>query len=554
MLESMAQPLPNFASFLRTPGPSSSSGSTPTNGSQQGKDSGAPGSGSSTPTEHNSPGEASAVTNISMAASTATGLGKGVSTLAEKAGCLGSPAKTTPRVADDPAKDVDPVSRKRRLDSTSDESDKKFLKQGFKEQRTGSAPSIPLRQGAIMSAKRATMGELLEPKRERSSSIGTKEDKPRVTLSTTSTPKASTGASASASTTSTPPTRERTSRYLSEGDRREIISRIDRGEKQVALAKEYCVSRAAICNLYKNRQEVLTRADRDPDAKHPKKQRKKATQGASASSPSLAPSSAAVTKVKRMGGDDTDQSGTEARGDRSMSPMRSRRRLIECGSRSKAVKQLITVLRDRRTNPTDYRHCADRVMRLVLEETLSCLPARLIDVCTEQGNVCSNLPAPWSEDVICALSMEQKGLAMLTQFSNLQRRSPTGTVTVWGDKGNDSTNNQVIINAPPPVFKACKVFLILDTCFSSGKGTLSVVEELVKSRGVPISSIYLVTLVAAHSQLDQIQNKYSDVNIVCAAVDPVVDNQGNITPGIGSFTDRYWNAKDSPSADPLLQS
>lgn len=69
----------------------------------------------------------------------------------------------------------------------------------------------------------------------------------------------------------TAPRRERTSRYLSEEDRREIITRIDAGEKQVTLAREFCVSRAAICNLYKNRWEVLTRGSRNPESKHPKK-------------------------------------------------------------------------------------------------------------------------------------------------------------------------------------------------------------------------------------------------------------------------------------------
>ncbi|KAL3674672.1 hypothetical protein V7S43_000612 [Phytophthora oleae] len=71
----------------------------------------------------------------------------------------------------------------------------------------------------------------------------------------------------------TTPRRERTSRYLSEGDRREIITRIDAGEKQVALAREFSVSRAAICNLYKNRWEVLTRGSRNPESKHPKTKR-----------------------------------------------------------------------------------------------------------------------------------------------------------------------------------------------------------------------------------------------------------------------------------------
>ncbi|KAG7382010.1 hypothetical protein PHYPSEUDO_005371 [Phytophthora pseudosyringae] len=65
--------------------------------------------------------------------------------------------------------------------------------------------------------------------------------------------------------------RPKTSRYLREIDRRRILMRIAQGEKQSALAKEYQVSRAAICNLNKHRAEVLSRNHEHPLAKHPKR-------------------------------------------------------------------------------------------------------------------------------------------------------------------------------------------------------------------------------------------------------------------------------------------
>ncbi|EGZ23299.1 hypothetical protein PHYSODRAFT_344412 [Phytophthora sojae] len=65
--------------------------------------------------------------------------------------------------------------------------------------------------------------------------------------------------------------RPKTSRYLREIDRRRILLRIAQGEKQSALAKEYHVSRAAICNLNKHRAEVLSRNHEHPLAKHPKR-------------------------------------------------------------------------------------------------------------------------------------------------------------------------------------------------------------------------------------------------------------------------------------------
>ncbi|GAB9472987.1 hypothetical protein Gpo141_00010151 [Globisporangium polare] len=70
--------------------------------------------------------------------------------------------------------------------------------------------------------------------------------------------------------------RPKASRYLREMDRRAIIKRLDDGEKQCALAKEFNVSRSSICNLFKHRAEVLGRAHHlSPFSKHPKKKCKK---------------------------------------------------------------------------------------------------------------------------------------------------------------------------------------------------------------------------------------------------------------------------------------
>ncbi|KAF1787799.1 Homeodomain-like [Phytophthora cactorum] len=73
--------------------------------------------------------------------------------------------------------------------------------------------------------------------------------------------------------------RPKTSRYLREIDRRRILMRIAQGEKQSALAKEYHVSRAAICNLNKHRAEVLSRNHEHPLAKHPKRRMLAKTKG-----------------------------------------------------------------------------------------------------------------------------------------------------------------------------------------------------------------------------------------------------------------------------------
>lgn len=51
----------------------------------------------------------------------------------------------------------------------------------------------------------------------------------------------------------------RRQRYMCDSERLDVIRRVQSGEKQSDIAREYGFTRAAICNTYKNRQEILRR-------------------------------------------------------------------------------------------------------------------------------------------------------------------------------------------------------------------------------------------------------------------------------------------------------
>uniref|UniRef100_K3WS54 Uncharacterized protein n=1 Tax=Globisporangium ultimum (strain ATCC 200006 / CBS 805.95 / DAOM BR144) TaxID=431595 RepID=K3WS54_GLOUD len=75
-------------------------------------------------------------------------------------------------------------------------------------------------------------------------------------------PQGSADATAAASTSaSSTALGKKRARYLRDTDRRDIIQRIENGEKQASLAREFGVTRAAICHIKKNRDEIITRYD-----------------------------------------------------------------------------------------------------------------------------------------------------------------------------------------------------------------------------------------------------------------------------------------------------
>lgn len=93
-------------------------------------------------------------------------------------------------------------------------------------------------------------------------------------------------------------------RYMRDDERIDVIRRVQSGEKQSDIAREYGFTRAAICNTYKNRQDILRRIQLQPQPQQPSPPR---------SVPEATSASSAGEEVCASGsgcGGDAMQSGT----------------------------------------------------------------------------------------------------------------------------------------------------------------------------------------------------------------------------------------------------
>ncbi|KAG6615813.1 Uracil phosphoribosyltransferase [Phytophthora cinnamomi] len=408
----------------------------------------------------------------------------------------------------------------------------------------------------------------------------------------------------------TTPRRERTSRYLSEGDRKEIIARIDGGEKQVALAKEFNVSRAAICNLYKNRWEVLTRGVRDPTATHPKRSRKKA----SPRQTSPAAHTTAVAAAPSTANLDTPSISTyantsplvalQARQDQSRQdeylswpstpldtssqprhhnlerhhnllqdeasprprehetrhevavdgPVVAKRFLVhEASAYSYPCRNLVATLRDESISTVVFQQRATRLARLLIEEVLTCLPHDEEESTNSYGDLCHAMKALDATD-FCAVSMEDKGMMLLRAFSDISPATPTGVVSI---EDRPSTCNSSGLNVPsrhifallPPIDPR-QFVLLLDIECAAGEKACAVLNHLVHERQVPARNIYFATMISAFEGLQNVFRHFPDVSLVTAQVDTVLDDQQRIRPGFGDFAQRYCNVCPAHSLNP----
>lgn len=327
------------------------------------------------------------------------------------------------------------------------------------------------------------------------------------------------------------------SRYLREMDRREILSRIEQGEKQATLAKEYQVSRAAICNLNKHRDEVMSRKDENPLAKHPKKPRPKAFKvkirvakaaASKGSSHKLVPS-------PRVG-----SGGSGGAGGTGRSPA-----VHEVKSRAAAL--LLTSVRNKNTSLREFQRASERLVRLVLEDALALVPIKAVEVFLSDAVKADGVGY---EHPPCAVSMETSGRPLLHLFRVIEPEQPTARLSVTGvdDTGVqlEDENDTAAVSLPPSL-QYHNVF-VLAVSAASADAICRVVQAL-QARGAVDAMISLVVLFISSETIRAVRARFPCVKIVAAQIDP----SGKQPPSPAGVGTRDADGDEASSAVQHLQ-
>lgn len=291
------------------------------------------------------------------------------------------------------------------------------------------------------------------------------------------------------------------SRYLREMDRRVILARIDRGEKQSALAKEFQVSRAAICNLYKHRDEVMSRKDGNPLAKHPKKPRPKsaAAKGKSSAKPDALKAASAATAAAAG-------TGTAAK-----APLAHE-------LRSRAAALLLTTLRKKHTDAGAFRRSGARLMRLVLEEALALVPIKAVDIVLGSGDKADGVTLEHPPCAVAVSADADDRHPMLDVFADMEPEQPVGRVRF--QTGGDDVG-ALEGDALPPTLGFHNVFL-LELVAANPARACAAVRRLLE-RGAVESMVSLVALVVTQDVADALKAAFPAARVVTAQVEAAED-------------------------------
>lgn len=190
---------------------------------------------------------------------------------------------------------------------------------------------------------------------------------------------------------------------------------------------------------------------------------------------------------------------------------------------------LLTVLRDRDTEPPVFRQISERLGYLLVAEAMS-------DMATDEIAVVTPLEATTGTRLhrpVVAVAVLRAGLGLLPSVLTLL---PDAAIGFAGVQRDEETAEPIEYYTKFPTLDTARV-LILEPMLATG-GSLSWAVDKVKENGA--KDITAVCVVAAPEGVARMDADHPDVRIVAATLDRELNDQFYIAPGLGDMGDRLF--------------
>ncbi len=190
---------------------------------------------------------------------------------------------------------------------------------------------------------------------------------------------------------------------------------------------------------------------------------------------------------------------------------------------------LLTILRDRTTEPPQFRQIAERLGYLLVAEALS-------DMTTDEVAIETPLEPTTGIQLhrpVVAVAVLRAGLGLLHSVLTLV---PDAAIGFAGVQRNEETAEPMEYYTKFPSLQSARV-LILEPMLATG-GSLSWAIDKVKENGA--RDVVACCVVAAPEGVSVIEEHHPDVRVVAAALDRELNPQFYIAPGLGDMGDRLF--------------
>ncbi len=203
-------------------------------------------------------------------------------------------------------------------------------------------------------------------------------------------------------------------------------------------------------------------------------------------------------------------------------------------SKNIVIKHLVNRLRDIRTGSFEFRTAIEEISRILLSEALENAPTIIVNIDTWQGDLDVQMI---EEQSLVFVPILRAGEPMLTGVLKSLPNARSGFLAM---KRDEETAESLVFYENMPNLKG-KTVVLLDPMVATG-GSLVDAITLVKKKSP--EKIISLNILGAKEGVDIVHNAHSDIEMYIAQIDPRLDENKYIRPGLGDAGDRAFHTKN----------
>ncbi|KAM7526393.1 hypothetical protein LguiA_016295 [Lonicera macranthoides] len=218
------------------------------------------------------------------------------------------------------------------------------------------------------------------------------------------------------------------------------------------------------------------------------------------------------------------------------------------------IKHWVSVLRNEHTPPPIFKNAMAELGRLLMyEASRDWLPTITGEIQSPMGVADVEFIDP--REPVAIVPILRAGLVLAENASSVLPATKTYHLVIdshfllYKLKGLAEMRRHFCHWLPEFFSEGTQVFVV-DPMLATG-GTIVAALDLIKARGVDNKQIKVVSAVAAPPALQKLSEKFPGLHVYAGIIDPTVNEQGFIIPGLGDAGDRSFNSIQSwePIAD-----
>jgi len=191
-------------------------------------------------------------------------------------------------------------------------------------------------------------------------------------------------------------------------------------------------------------------------------------------------------------------------------------------------------MRDASTPHEAFAAHARRLMRLLAEEGIACLPHTRIEVTTPCGTFVGEKLLVAS--AVCAVSIMRAGDSLVEEVRAAWPGVRVGKLLIQRD---EQTAIPRLFYEKLPADIARMHVLLCDPMLATGGSAMMAIDALLK-RGVRAAFIIFLNVLSCPEGIARVHAAHPAVQIITCATDERLNERKFIVPGLGDFGDRFY--------------